>query len=95
MPFLVRLLPADAWRHTQKCKRLDLSTTRALDLARIGLGLYVARDDKCEPLAFAGANGACQWFTHAPLVRDNIALVSDYLGVFLWGLGRGAFLFGF
>ena len=79
MPFLVRLLPADAWRHTQKCKRLDLSTTRALDLARIGLGLYVARDDKSIRLRLQGANGACQWFTHAPLVRDNIALVSDYL----------------
>ena len=57
LPFLVRLLPADAWRHTQKCKRLDLSTTRALGWARIGLGLYVARDDKCEPLALRGRMG--------------------------------------
>ena len=32
-------------------KRLDLSATRALDRAWSAQGLYVARDDKCEPLA--------------------------------------------
>lgn len=32
-------------------KRLDLSATRALGRAGAVQGLYVARDDKCEPLA--------------------------------------------
>ena len=70
----MRLLPADAWRHTRKCKRLDLSTTRALDRARIGLGLYVARDDKSSRLRCEG-NG----FYHRPKGQSN--------NLFPWGYG--------
>ena len=68
--FSVRLLLADAWRHTRKCKRLDLSATRALGRSGAGRGLYMARDDKCEPLAFAGANGAIYWI--APLGKTRL-----------------------